>query len=348
MDRRRSFESSSDGEPSISSKRQKVEDHSSDGFASGPAGRRHLLFTNTTPSQELRELHERTSLEVPASQQVEVEYLLTLRNQLQETHHRSQAVLEGLDQHIAQMQQQAGSSEVPVSASHDGYHQQDTRPLQASLHSPARNEQSILQHQQEEVFDIHDYLVASPSGSDHESDQRNFLEAQRPAGSPHARSYQIPPEISLDHRSDLSMRQRDITKRRKPFKSYLLEYEHDVFKSAKRLKSKKISETKLPPKERLLYRMYNKFRSLQRLTKYHYTDVQVQDKINKIRHAKEYKEAFLGTHEKIIEFLGNKESSSQQQREIVISSNSEEDEEKSSKQKRVFGVTVPRRKKAAI
>jgi hypothetical protein len=166
--------------PSESSKRKREEGTTSTGFGSGPVGRDHLRFTGTAfPSaqpQEIHKQHERTSLEVPASQQVGGEYLLGLRNQLQETHHRSQAVLESLDQQIAQMQQQAGFSEVPVSTSH----QQDTRALQTSLHPPTRNEQSMLQHQQEEVFDIHDYLVASPSDSDHESDQRDFLEAHEP------------------------------------------------------------------------------------------------------------------------------------------------------------------------
>src|SRR5271157_1797252 len=49
---------SNDGEPSGSAKHQKVGDHSSGGFASGPAGRRHLLFTNTTQTQEQHELHK--------------------------------------------------------------------------------------------------------------------------------------------------------------------------------------------------------------------------------------------------------------------------------------------------
>ncbi len=314
-------------------KRKREEGTPSTGFGSGPAGRDHLRFTGTAlPSaqaQEQHKWHESTS-EVPASQQVGVEYLLTLRNQLQETHHRSQAVLGGLDQHIAQMQQQAGFSEVPVSTSH----QQDTRALQTSLHPPARNEQSMLQHQQEEVFSLDGYPVDCLSDSDHESDRRDPLEAQRPAGSPPARSYQIPPETSLDHRPDLSMRQRDITEGRKPFRSYLLEYEYGVFKSARRLKSKKISETEFPPQERIMYKIYNKFRNVERLTKNHCTDVQVQDKINIIRHTDAYKEAFPGTHEEIKAFLVNRGYISQQQREIVILSDSEEDEEKSSKQKR--------------
>jgi hypothetical protein len=179
MDRR--LKRPSDGEPSGSSQRQRVEGNTAGSSSRLEHLRRsHGFSLETTPttsrSQELREWHERTSSEVPASQQVGGEYLLGLRNQLQETHHRSQAILEGLDQHIAQMQQQAGHSEVPVSTSH----QQDTRALQTSLHPPTRNEQSMLQHQQEEVFDIHDYLVASPSDSDHESDQRDFLEAHEP------------------------------------------------------------------------------------------------------------------------------------------------------------------------
>ena len=188
MERRSSSGSERTISDSSKQKRKREEGTTSTGFASGPAGRRETRFrplpeSRPAPyqSQEQYERHEIVS-EVPASQQVGVEYLLTLRNQLQETHHRSQAVLEGLDQHIAQMQQQAGLSEKPVSTSHDGYYQQDTRSLQASSHAPARNEQRILQHQQEEVFDIGDYLVDSPSDSDHESDQRDFVETRGPKG----------------------------------------------------------------------------------------------------------------------------------------------------------------------
>jgi hypothetical protein len=56
-----------------------------------------------------------------------------------------------------------------------------------SFHPPARNEQSMLQHQQEEVFDIRDYLNLS-SDSDHESDQRDFLQAHGPASNTPAQS----------------------------------------------------------------------------------------------------------------------------------------------------------------
>jgi hypothetical protein len=187
MDRSRSLKRPSDGESSGSSQRQRVEGQTSGGFASGEAGRRHRLFTGTAlpsaQSQEIHERHESISLEVPASQQGGTGDLLTLLSQLQETHHQSQAVLEqlqkALEQQGVQMQQQAGSSEMPVSTSH----QQDTRALQASLHSPARNEQSLLQHQQEEVFNIDDYVNLA-SDSDHESDQRDLLQAHGPARRP--------------------------------------------------------------------------------------------------------------------------------------------------------------------
>jgi hypothetical protein len=184
MDRLRSLKRPSDGEPSGISQRQRVEGNTAGNSSRLEHLRRsHGFSLETTLAasqpQEQQKQHESTS-EVPVSQQVGGEYLLGFRNQLQEIHHRSQVVLEGLNQHIAQMQQQAGSSEVPVSTSHSGYHQQDTRPLQTSLHPLARNEQSMLQHQQEEIFDIHDYLNLS-SDSDHESDQRDLLEAHGPA-----------------------------------------------------------------------------------------------------------------------------------------------------------------------
>jgi len=236
-------------------------------------------------------------LEIPASQQGGREYLLGLRNQLQETRNRSQAFLEqqqkaleqmvtGLDQHIALIQQREGSSEVSASRSHYGSHQQDIRPLENSFHPPARNEQSMPQQQQREVLSINDYHVC-PSDSDNESGRREPLEAQRPAGSPPARSYQIPPEsrsywevllqakesypqhssgylnlISLDQRSDLYMRQREITEGKKSFKNYILKHEHEAFKSGRRMKSNKISETKLPLRERVAYMIYNRFRSI--------------------------------------------------------------------------------------
>ena len=93
--------------PSDISKRKQEEDATSTVFASGPSGRRSTLFRPIVQSQEQQKQHERTSL-VPASQQVGGEDLLGHRNQLQETHHRSQAVLGGLDQHMAKIQQQAG------------------------------------------------------------------------------------------------------------------------------------------------------------------------------------------------------------------------------------------------
>src|SRR5579884_3670389 len=147
----RQFKRPSDGVPSEGSKRQRVEGHASGGFASGLAGKYHLRFLDTAlPSAQSQELHERresTSFEVPASQQVGGECLLGLRNQLQEIHHWSQAVL-------------------------------------------AKNEQSMLQQQQEEVFNIEDYLNIA-SDSDHESDQRDRLEAHRPKG--------IAPSLSQRH-----------------------------------------------------------------------------------------------------------------------------------------------------
>jgi hypothetical protein len=147
----RQFKRPSDGVPSEGSKRQRVEGHASGGFASGLAGKYHLRFLDTAlPSAQSQELHERresTSFEVPASQQVGGECLLGLRNQLQEIHHWSQAVL-------------------------------------------AKNEQSMLQQQQEEVFNIEDYLNLA-SDSDHESDQRDRLEAHRPKG--------IAPSLSQRH-----------------------------------------------------------------------------------------------------------------------------------------------------
>ena len=51
----RSLKRPSEGEPSGSSQRQRVEGHASGGFASGPAGRDHLRFTGTT-----REAHDQT------------------------------------------------------------------------------------------------------------------------------------------------------------------------------------------------------------------------------------------------------------------------------------------------
>jgi hypothetical protein len=192
MDRRNVFKISNDGELSGSSKRQRVEGHSSGGFTSGEAGRRHILFNDTTLNHsQFHEIHENILFEVPALPQGGIEDLLGLRNQLQDTQNRSQAVLEQqpkvlecLDQQIAKIQH---SSEMLASASHSGYHQQDTRPLENSFHPLARKEQSMLQYQQEGNFDINDYLNLS-SDSDHESDQRDFLEAHGPAKSTPAQS----------------------------------------------------------------------------------------------------------------------------------------------------------------
>jgi hypothetical protein len=382
MDGSRSLKRPSDGESSGNSQRQKVEGHASGGFASGEAGRRSTRFMPIAHSQELHERRENSSFEVPASQQIGTEYLLELRGQiqqanqlLQDTYHQNQTVLEHLDQQVAKIQQ-------------------DTRALENSFHPPARNEQSMPQHQQEEVFDIHDYLNLS-SDSDDESDQRELLEAHEPARStpiqssidretglhdanapsdaqprraavraerfpqpndarrqqkraritqqdalassrnqplPMTReelrahwevllqanvsSPQNPSDylnlISLDHRPDLYMEQRDQTEGRKPFTSYLQKYEHEAFKSGRRLKTKNISETKLPLRERLVYMMYNRFRNIQKCTKYCYTDIQVQNEIDGIRCTEEYKEAFSGVHEGIIASLGNEGSSSQQ------------------------------------
>ena len=107
MDGSRSLKRPSEREPSGNSQRQRVEGHALGDFTSGPDERRSTLFRPIVQSQEQQKQHERTS-EVPASQQVGGEDLLGHRNQLQETHHRSQAVLGGLDQHMAKIQQQAG------------------------------------------------------------------------------------------------------------------------------------------------------------------------------------------------------------------------------------------------
>jgi hypothetical protein len=185
------FKRPSDGEPSENSKRQRVENNASGGFASGEAGRHSTRFRPIAQLQEQHGRHESTSFEVPASQQAGIEYLLGLRNQLQDTHNWSHAVLEGLDQQIAKIQQQAGSSEGSASGSHSGYHQQDTRLLENSFHPPTRDEQRIPQHPQEEVLYIDDYLIASPSDSDHEPSYRDLFEAHGPAGSIPARSHQL-------------------------------------------------------------------------------------------------------------------------------------------------------------